>query len=507
MAPLETPLPPRRRVEWQRPHLYKKQLDAIFTTARYAIIEASTKSGKTVGCLTWLIEQAVMGKDGRNYWWVAPSFRQAAIAFRRAKGGLSRDTFSSNDTNLMLKLCNGAMIWFISGEIPDNLYGEDVYACVIDEASRLREAAWHAIRSTLTATRGPIRIIGNVKGRKSWFYKLARKAEAGEPDMHFSRIQAKDAVAAGVLAAEEIADAKSKLPDNVFKELYEAEPGDDSGNPFGLEAIRKCTQLMSLTTPICYGVDLAKSTDWTVIIGLDEAGNCCYYERFQRPWLETVKRIKDVVGHTQCLMDSTGVGDAVVEFIQRNYGSNFEGFKFSATSKQQLMEGLTLAVQGSAITFPQEVADEMEEFEYTYTRTGVFYSAPEGLHDDCVCALALANQKLNHLTGAMGLLRHYQNMAQAANAETKPEKAPGIRPVPPKPVTEVPSPVKAYQETLAKMELKDVCCYCGGSLDAGRCTDGYKSWCQPCNVPDWVRAQRAATLPNTCDVTFPEAST
>jgi hypothetical protein len=41
-----------------------------------------------------------------------------------------------------------------SGEKPDGLYGEDVFAAVIDEASRMREEAWHALRSTLTATRG-----------------------------------------------------------------------------------------------------------------------------------------------------------------------------------------------------------------------------------------------------------------------------------------------------------------------------------------------------------------
>ena len=35
----------------------------------------------------------------------------------------------------------------------------------------------------------------------------------------------------------------------------------------------------------------------------------------------------------------------------------------------------------------------MESFEYEQTRTGVRYSAPEGLHDDCVVALALAVQK------------------------------------------------------------------------------------------------------------------
>ncbi len=33
-------------VEWTRPWLYPKQLEAIFAPERYALIEASTKAGK-----------------------------------------------------------------------------------------------------------------------------------------------------------------------------------------------------------------------------------------------------------------------------------------------------------------------------------------------------------------------------------------------------------------------------------------------------------------------------
>jgi hypothetical protein len=55
------------------------------------------------------------------------------------------------------------------------------------------------------------------------------------------------------------------------------------------------------------------------------------------------------------------------------------------------MEGLALAIQQRKVLFPEgPIKDELENFEFEYTRTGVRYTAPEGLHDDCVCALALA---------------------------------------------------------------------------------------------------------------------
>ena len=52
---------------WERPKLYAKQEAAVYDPARYAVIEASTKSGKTVGCMTWLVERALEGRKGQHF--------------------------------------------------------------------------------------------------------------------------------------------------------------------------------------------------------------------------------------------------------------------------------------------------------------------------------------------------------------------------------------------------------------------------------------------------------
>jgi phage FluMu gp28-like protein len=298
---------------------------------------------------------------------------------------------------MTITLLNGTIIWFKSGDNPDSLYGEDVWACVIDEASRVKEDSWHAVRSTLTATNAPIRIIGNVKGRKNWAYLLARKAEGGEQGMSYHKITAHDAIQAGVITTAEVEDAKRQLPESIFKELYLAEPSDDEGNPFGIKSIKECVKPLSHGTAQVYGIDLAKSVDFTVIIGLDSNHNVCKFERFQSPWQETISRIKNVIGAQRAIVDSTGVGDPIVEQLKRA-NLKVEGYKFTQASKQQLMEGLAYAIQQHLISYPDGViAQELDSFEYQYTRTGVRYSAPEGLHDDCVCALALANSGFRRL--------------------------------------------------------------------------------------------------------------
>jgi hypothetical protein len=399
------------------PRLYAKQRQAIWSPTRYTIIEATTKAGKTAGCLIWLLTMAWnRGGENRNFWWVAPVIPQAKIAFRRMKRMLrqydpAKLSWDANETELRIDLWNGASMWFKGGDDPDNLYGEDVYAAVIDEATRVKEESWHAVRSTLTATEGHIKIIGNVRGRKNWAYNLARKAETGAANMAYFKLTAYDAVAGGILKASEIEDAKATLPEHVFRQLYLAEPADDGGNPFGLDAIRRCIGPVSTDPTTVYGVDLAKSVDWTWIIGLDAAGCQSHSERWQSDWGQTRRRIIDTVGQTPALIDSTGVGDPIVEDLTRE-SPVIEGFKFSAPSKQQLMEGLAASIQRAEITiYDPLLISELETFEYEYTRGGVRYSAPEGLTDDGVCALSLADRlrkqgvfslDFNRLSAAVG---------------------------------------------------------------------------------------------------------
>jgi hypothetical protein len=106
------------------------------------------------------------------------------------------------------------------------------------------------------------------------------------------------------------------------------------------------------------------------------------------------------------LVDSTGVGDPILEDLQRE-GVMIQGLKFTSSSKQQLMEGLQAAIHQGKIGYPEGIiSQELEVFEYQYTATGVKYSAPSGFHDDAVMALALAwqNFSLKRGTGRYAFL-------------------------------------------------------------------------------------------------------
>ena len=67
--------------------------------------------------------------------------------------------------------------------------------------------------------------------------------------------------------------------------------------------------------------------------------------------------------NTPALVDSTGVGDPIVEDLQATCGA-CEGYHFTSQSKQRLMEGLAHAIHNGRIWFPSgPIVDELETFK------------------------------------------------------------------------------------------------------------------------------------------------
>lgn len=399
-------------INYTRPFLYDYQKDILNSPARYTVTEAATKVGKTTSHIVWLFEEALKCKANQSVWWVAPTVGQAKIAYDRMKVQIEpKSLYTANETNRTITLITGVKLEFKTGEKPDNLFGDDVYACVVDEASRCRETAWFALRSTLTSTGGKCKFIGNVKGKKNWFYKMCLRAKSGnDPNYQYFKITAYDAANAGMMTKdgrpfiEEIEDAKRDLPESVFKELYEAEASEDGSNPFGLQYISQCTYPLSTQPSICHGIDLAKKSDYTSIIGLDRFAYVSHYANFQKDWRQTKETIL-LLPPSPIAIDSTGVGDPIAEDIATKR-DDVNMVVFTQRTKQQLMEGLAYAIQNRAIFFPEgQIKDQLEAFEFEYTRTGVRYSAPEGTHDDDVCALALAYSiwKEASMSGTIGI--------------------------------------------------------------------------------------------------------
>jgi hypothetical protein len=96
------------------------------------------------------------------------------------------------------------------------------------------------------------------------------------------------------------------------------------------------------------------------------------------------------VGRVPGYFDATGPGDFLAESF-RVRGTAMQPVVYSSQRKQDLMDGLAVAIQRRKIAYPDGVIrTELESFEYALKGRRVTFDAPSGSHDDAVNALALA---------------------------------------------------------------------------------------------------------------------
>lgn len=370
--------------------------------ARFNVLECGRRFGKTTLGIDLLINAAI---DGYPVAWFAPSYKFLAEVWRDTISLLAPLAPKINQQEKRIDLLTRGSIDFWSLDQPDSGRGRKYKRAIVDEAGIVRslEQAWQgAIRPTLADLIGDAWFLGTPKGN-GYFHRLFSKGISGsDPAWRAWRLPT---VANPTIDPAEIEAARRDMPETAFNQEFLGIPADDGGNPFGLEAIAACSvDGLSSKPPVAYGVDLAKSHDYTVVCGIDDDGSVCVLERWQGNWKQTIRKILAIVGDTPALVDSTGVGDPIVEGLQQPdasnempadfIGYNFVGFKFTSPSKQQIMEGLAAAIHQGKIRFPRGwLVNELEMFEYEYRPGGVRYSAPSGLYDDGVCALALAVEK------------------------------------------------------------------------------------------------------------------
>jgi len=365
------------------PELHENQQAIFDCESRFRVVMCGRRFGKSELTQTEIIFEAV---KGNSIAFITPTYKLAKYFFDKL---ITIIPFENNKSELIVRFPNGGSVEFFTGERLDNLRGRKFHLLIVDEASfipNLEDGWLNSMRPTLTDYKGKALYLSTPRG-KNYFYSLYLKGYTMEKDWTSFKFTTYDNP---YIDKEEINDARRQLPSVVFEQEYMANPMENASNPFGSQHIMNCIKPLSMNPVAFYGIDLAKSVDWSVIIGLDSNGDVAYFDRFQKDWKQTKETILLLDRSRPVLIDSTGVGDAITEDLQKGF-NHMEGFKYTSTSKQQLMELLASSIQKNEVSFPEgAIREELEVFEYVYTPTGVRYNAPQGFHDDCVNALALA---------------------------------------------------------------------------------------------------------------------
>ena len=367
------------------------------STARFRILACGRRWGKTkVGAVEFLL-MMLMSPEGSVGYAVAPTFDHTKKQWKEIKFYCPRELITGiNKSTHTITLIGDREIYFKSADGADSMRGDAVYVAWVDEGGQILEDRWtQELRPSLIDTKGHVIFTGTPKG-KNWYYMLwtrgQDKQQLDYESWSFS------SYTNPYIDPTEIDEFKRDMPEMAFRQEILAEFLDDVGSVF--RRIKDCIggALEEPKTHKRYvvGCDLAKHEDFTVLCVLDDSGHLCAFDRFsQLDWVFQTKRIVEVCqryNNARLLIDSTGVGDPIYDMLRRS-GVSVEGYKFTNSSKKDLIENLSIAIENKTVSYPDipVLITELGLYGYKISPAGVTtYNAPEGYHDDVVVALALA---------------------------------------------------------------------------------------------------------------------
>lgn len=385
---------------------HEGQLEVHESDAPRRVLACGVRWGKTRAAAMEGLAAALAPAERSMGWVVAGTYDLADKVFREllliAATKLNHRVISLSENERKLVIRNlGGGVSEVRGKSADNpmsLLGEGLDWLIVDEASRLKPSIWEShLSQRLIDKKGWALLISTPKG-KGWFYEMWRRGERGEPgyaswnypswtNPHLDRdmIEAERKVLPQRVFDQELGGAFIEGAGSVFRKVREAARGAFADPVKGASYFA--------------GLDLARVEDFTVLAIMDADMNLVHVDRFNRlDW--SLQRGRIYAGalrynNANILVDSTGAGEPVYESLLEA-GCYVEPYTFTQRSKSALIDNLAMHFEQGLITLPEagqwpEGIEELEAFEYSVTDSGnVRSSAPYGMHDDCVVALALA---------------------------------------------------------------------------------------------------------------------
>lgn len=389
------------------PQKYQKEI--LIHPARYKVIVRGRRGGKTEEEIQGVVMDAVTN-PGRH-WLVGPNYRQIkSIAWTRLKAVLDVDKdwifneqeLYAHNPNILDDKGTPTRIELKGADKEDSLVGVALKSLRVDEAALVKSHVWNQVlRPMLADYEAPAYFYSTPRG-KNWFYDLYMRGVNG--DAGWKSWRQPTAINA-YIKPDEISESKKDMTEMMFSQEIMAEFLSEETGVF--KKIRQCIvgeyKPAVLGRFYVIGIDLAKTVDFTVMTVIDSVTRqIVAWERFQDlAWSIQKIKIQQLslrYNNALCIIDSTGIGDPIVEDLQNSglslwYQADRPGFKFTNDTKSQLINNLSIAIEQRRITFPYEpiLIEELNAFEYNITEGGrIKYGAPEGKHDDCVISLALA---------------------------------------------------------------------------------------------------------------------
>lgn len=373
------------------------QAAILSNPAKRKVICTGRRSGKTtlgaiVASVAYLQHKRILiastSQDQSDiFWrylrtWLAPLF-DAKLAYK-------------NETRRIMEFGTG-LLRVKTGSDADVLRGFDADILILDECAYLEPTAWYEVGAPMMADRDGTAMFFSTPVRKNWFWVLYQRAISDDTGrwaaFHFTT---HDNPHLSKVAVDELG---GDMTQDAYRQEIMAEFLEGDGAVF--RNVAECAtaeRREPYPGEFVMGVDTAQQADFSVFVVIDRnTRRVVEMDRFNRvSWSVYRNRLKAMadrwkVGHI--VFEINSVGSPNFEALQHD-GLPVVAFETTATSKPPLIESLVLAFERREIGIINDpvLVGELGSYERQVSPTTgrSRYSAPEGLHDDCVMALALA---------------------------------------------------------------------------------------------------------------------
>lgn len=377
-----------RRLEWQQ--------QVVSESRRFNVVDIGRRAGKT----TLGIDRCATRETLQHpVAWFSPTYKMLLEVWRQAANIFAPITMRRSSQDHRLEFVTGGLLEFWSLDNPDSARGRKYRRVIVDEAAMIPNLmdAWnYALRPTLTDYSGDAWFLSTPKGRNGfwqmWQYGV-------DPTMTDWACWQMSSYVNTKIPVSELDAMRDTMPERVYQQEILAQFIEDAGGVFRRVTAAATAKEQSAERHHQYvmGVDFAKSNDFTVLTVMDvTTKSMVAVDRFnQIDYHVQVGRLRalyDRYKPSAIIAERNSIGEPLIETLQRQ-GLPVKPFTTTNATKSEIIDSLALAFERDEIRVLNDpvLIGELQAYEMERLPSGTYrYSAPDGMHDDCVMSLALA---------------------------------------------------------------------------------------------------------------------
>ena len=366
------------------------------------MLDCGRRFGKDIIQRNYISEGIISGQPCA---WYEPTYKSLLDNWEWFCSTLYPITSRKSDQEKRLELSTGGMLDMWSLQDKDASRGRHYKRVAVNEAAKVEhlEYSWNnVIRITLADLLGGAMIGSTPRGRNYFKSLYDRGIDPQEKEWSSWKMST---YRNPYIAETELAEIKRTTPELIFQQEILAEFIELEGSVF--RRIQDAAILEPIEQAIpnrqyIAAVDPAASVDYTVVTIWDVADkHCVYMDRYNRvDYIVLGDRLHAVYKLFNCqsmTIEVNGIGQGVVDHLQGR-GMNVIPFTTTNATKQAVITTLQSAFEHGEIRIVNSpvMIGELLSFEAHRSPSGSYqYSAPDGMHDDCVMSLALGWDSLS----------------------------------------------------------------------------------------------------------------